>query len=127
MKYILILIALLFAQESQAAKFPTVTFSADGTKVVAVIPRSQGTWEATVKAFGTWGSGTIAWSQSDDSACSSTVALYDQSTPPTAVTSTADDMFNVNLGIDRDNYTYLCATLSDSTNPDIDVIVKDNR
>ena len=126
MKYLfLALISVLICGEASAAKFPMVTLTADGTQEIAVIPRAGGMWEATVITSGDFGSGTLTLHQATTSTCTTTRALKDSA--GTAYSSTDDDTLNIKLGVDKDNYTYLCATLAGATNPDIDVEVYDNR
>lgn len=123
MKKILLIIALVLIAVPCFAKEYSTTFTADATKAVATFTSGK-TWDATVRANGTWGSGTITWYHSLD-ACSTNVALKDLS--GTTVTSTADDMFNVTLGNAHTKMQYLCATLAGATNPSLTVKVYDNN
>lgn len=124
-KYLFAALLVLISSRAYAVKFPVKTFSADGTQVVAIIPKSNGMWRATVKTNGDYGGGTMTFAHSASSSCSP--SNIEKDSTGVSYSSTDDDMFTVEHGIDRDNNTYLCATLSGATSPSITVTVSDNR
>lgn len=126
MKYIFLVLLLIASTSAYAAKFPTETLTDNETIVVATIPRAGGTWEATIKATGTFGGGTIKLLHAESSNCS-TGAAYIHDLSGAVYSATSQDTVNVHLGIDKDDYTYLCAELTGSTSPEISVTVYDNR
>lgn len=125
MKYLILALTLtLLSSEANAAKFETKTLTADGTVAIASIPRTDW-WKATFKSYGDFGGGTLTLWHSSSSACTSMNAVRDL--VGAAYSSTDDDMLNLEIGVDKNNYTYLCATLAGATSPSIALSVYDNR
>ena len=126
-KYIVLGLILAFPFNAGAG-INTQTFTADGTKCLEAYTNVgyNDNYLATVSAKGTWGSGTITWKISYDEG-----STYEpmKDLVGTAMTSTADDSFNVPLGkagSSQDN-PYICAVLSGSTNPSLTFRVMDNN
>lgn len=76
----------------------TTTLATNATAFIGTLhkPRALTQWSATFYAKGTFGGGTLSWLWSDDGTTVSLLPLTDYS--GTAITSTANDSFNVNFG-----------------------------
>lgn len=125
MKKILIATAFLLALtvQAQAARVAQ-TVTADGTYCFQPLstPSAWSPYKMTIFADGTFGSGTIAWNLYNGSGYQ---VLKDLT--GTAVTSTSDDSFNVDLGFSQNNPAKVCAVLSGATNPSIVIGMYDNN
>lgn len=105
----------------------TTTFTADASKKICDVKKRIDTsnFLATILAYGTWGGGTITYYLSPDNGTTK-VALKDLT--GVAVTSTADDNVNTNLGSsDNSPLLEIWATLAGATNPSLTINVFDNR
>lgn len=106
----------------------TQTFTADGAKQIGVVHRRRDApnFVATILAYGTWSSGTIAYSLSPDGGTTK-VPLKDLT--GSAITSSADDSVNVQLGNGSTNSDEISiwGTLSGSSSPSITISFYDNR
>ena len=125
MKYLVLFALILAPMTAHAVKFPTVTISADGVAAIATLPQAGGMWEGTVIVSGTFGSGTVTLGHSTTAACSTVNSIKDIT--GTAYSTTSADTVNVRLGIDKNNPTYLCATVTGSTSPTIALNVYDRQ
>ncbi len=105
-----------------------VTMTADATTFIATANRRNGSdsYFATLFAYGTWGGGTIAWQWSPDGGTTK-LSIKDQM--GSAITSTANDSFNISLGTGGSLSTapLIYATLSGSTGPALTVGLLDNN
>lgn len=105
----------------------SVTITTNTTTKICDItkPRDYHVWLATLGAKGTWGGTTLTWKWSVDGG----VNLYPITTAPgSAVTSTNDDSFDVELGISQTNTpASLYAVTTGGTGASITVLAVDNR
>lgn len=105
---------------------PVIT--ADGTYDLGHIvrPRNADSWKGLFFAYGTWGSGTIAWKWSPVDASSTLLAMKDYN--GTAITSTVDDSFTSEFvtGSKNTDRIRLYVVLTGSTNPSLTVGFYDN-
>lgn len=129
MKKLLILAALLAGLLTGMPAFAamhTSSLSADGTACFSPSMKTVAdTWKATVRVYGTWGSGTITWFTRTGT--SNDVPETDLT--GVASTSTSDEEFNVELG--KASYSgtdmKLCGTLAGATNPSLTLELYDNN
>lgn len=106
----------------------TQTLTTNTDYQIATVKRRDGAeaYMATINAGGTWGGGTITWKVSFDGG-STKFTMKDES--GSDVTSTADDMFNCNLGNGGGltDAPIIYATLSGSAGASIVVTLVDNN
>jgi len=106
----------------------TQTITADGDYTLATVQRraESDSYMATINAAGTWGGGTITWKISFDNGATKNI-MKDESA--TNVTSTADDMFNCNLGNGGTNIDapIIYASMAGSAGASVVVTLVDNN
>lgn len=106
----------------------TVTLSADTASTLIGVcypPRNGDTYKASIHIQGTFGSGTLTLFTSADGGTTK-LAMRDYSR--TAYSLTAAEQIDVEFGVGNTAETSIrmYATLTGSTNPDIDIIIHDN-
>jgi hypothetical protein len=124
MKYLLAIAIMLFATNAHALKFTTQTFTADGTKLLATIPKSPGVWTATVKSYGTFGGGALTLVYSDTAACTGN-PVNEKDVMGSVYSVTAADEVKISHGVNRHSSDYVCATLTGATSPNMSVEIRD--
>lgn len=107
----------------------TTNLAAQNTsvKVCDIIRRREADdWIATVVLTGTFGSGTVSLQISTDGG--TTKATLNQEGTATAASATAAIALNIKCGNSSTNEpAELYATIATATNPDVDIVVYDNR
>lgn len=106
----------------------SVTVAANTTVQLGTVDRRRDhyIWQATMFAYGTWGSGSLAWQWSPDGGTTK-LAINDASR--SAITSVANDSFQAQGGTGSHNSdkVTIYATLTGATNPSLTVGFFDNN
>lgn len=120
---------MFLSTNAYADKYAEQTITADSTTCIELNTKSikyNQNLKGTVSAQGTFGGGTISWVQSYD-AGATTFPIFDKT--GVAVTSTASDSFNIDLGTMNYSQTEprICAVMAGSTTPSVIFRITDNN